>query len=291
MDLKRFNIFDFNRKPTDIPLVDDPNAPAWKKFLKQFASKISQLLGINFLYLLFSIPSLVIAYFASFWIFGQSFDKYFGFSIEQNFIEMLVPRVVLGLVMILFPVVAVGPVHAGFTYVFRNFSRQKHAYVWWDFKDHALANMKQGIIVSLINLVIVFLLGLAINSYTRVAPEFTGTLSYAAVGFVSIAFAIFLSMNMYIYPLMVTYDMKIRELYKVAYSLAFMRLIPNLLLILGIVVVLFLAYGFLPIIGAILTLIILPATILFVINYFVDPVIRKLEETQEEIETSDTDNI
>jgi len=97
---------------------------------------------------------------------------------------------------------------------------------------------------------------------------------------------------MYIYPLMISYNMKIRELYKVAYSFAFLRLLPNILIILGIAIVLTLAFGFIPIVGVILTAVILPGAILYAVNFFVDPIIKKFEEEQDEFEAeSDSDLI
>jgi len=283
----KFDFFNFNKPGPGVPDVE-PDMPRWKRFFAQFASKMVQILGLNFLYLLFSIPSLILAYFASFWVIGKSFDSFYKFTWQNNGLEMITPRLILGMLMVLVPAVAIGPVQAGFTYVLRNFSRQRHAYVWWDFKDHAKANFKQGMIVTVINLVIVFLLGLAINSYIQFSPQFQGIISYAAIGFISLAFAVFLSMNFFIYPLMVTYDMKITQLYKVAYSFAFLKLIPNLLLLLGISVILVLAYSIILPIGLILTGVILPAGILFLINFYVDPIIRKFDEEQEAQEAQET---
>ncbi len=290
MDLKKFDIFNFNKPGPGVP-EDEPELPKWRLFFRQFFSKIIQILGLNFLYVLFSIPSLIVAYFSSYWILGYSFDKFFNLKIETDFVAMITPRVILGLMLVMIPAVAFGPIHAGFTYVLRNFSRQRHAYVWWDFKDHALANFKQGMIVTLINFVIIFILGLAINSYAQFAPAFTGIISYGAIGFVSLALVIFLGMNMYIYPLMISYDMKIRELYKVAYSFAFLRLLPNILIILGIAIVLTLAFGFIPIVGVILTAVILPGAILYAVNFFVDPIIKKFEEEQDEFEAEGDSDI
>jgi len=278
-----FDIFNFN-KPGRGVNEDEPDLPRWRLFFRQFTSKFVQILGLNFLYLVFSIPSLILAYFASFWIIGQSFDQYFGFRFEVNLLEMLLPRIILALIMVFIPVVAIGPVHAGFTYVLRNFSRQRHAYVWWDFKDHALENLKQGLVVTLINIIVVFLLGLAITTYTHFSAASSSILTYAAIGFIAIALFVFLSVNLYIYPLMISYDMKIKELYRVAYSFAFLRLIPNILLILGIAALLLLAFALIPAIGVVLTLFILPAFILYSINFFVDPVIKRFEIEQDLVE-------
>ncbi|MEI6603538.1 MAG: hypothetical protein WCL54_08640 [Clostridia bacterium] len=278
-----FDIFNFN-KPGRGVKEDEPDLPRWRLFFRQFSSKFVQILGLNFLYLVFSIPSLILAYFASFWIIGQSFDQYFGFQYDTNLLEMTLPRVILALLMVFIPAVAIGPVHAGFSFVLRNFSRQRHAYVWWDFKDHALENLKQGFIVTFFNIIVIFLLGLAINTYAQFSAYSSNILTYAAIGFVTIALFIFLSINLYIYPLMISYDMKIKELYRVAYSFAFLRLIPNILLILGITVILILAFALIPAIGVILTLFILPAFVLYTINFFVDPVIKRFEIEQDLVE-------
>ena len=285
----KFDLFKIKTPGPGVP-DNEPEQPRWKLFLKIFADKLVQILGLNFLYVVFSIPSFILSYFISYYIIGHSFDLYFGFTLDKNLFEMLLPRVLLGILMVIVPAVAIGPIHAGFTYVLRNFTRREHAYVWWDFKDHAIANMKQGLLVTLFNVLIVFVLGTAINQYIVISSSLPAVLTYAAIGFLSLVFAVFLSMNFYIYPLMITYDMKITELYKVAYSFAFFRLIPNLLLLLAIIVILVLAYGILPWLGPLLTVIILPGGILYLINYVVDPVIKKFEEEQD-LASIETDEI
>lgn len=147
-------------------------------------------------------------------------------------------------------VVLAGPAMAGFSYVLRNFSLERHAFVWEDFYDTAKKNFKQSLAVGLINLVLFFGLGFAVwfwySSYTQALAEsvdasavYTGLppFMYAlplAVCFLGLVMLIF--MQYYMYLILVTFDINLKKLYKNSLILAFYGLPRNILITIIIIV-------------------------------------------------------
>lgn len=116
-----------------------------------------------------------------------------------------------------------GPATAGVTYIMRNFSREEHAWLWSDFKDSVKGNFKQAIVVFLIDLVMAVLFYVAIVVYSSM----TGFMS-ALVGIVYLMIAIYTMMHFYIYPMMVTFDLKLKDLYRNALLFTISKLPSNL---------------------------------------------------------------
>lgn len=116
-----------------------------------------------------------------------------------------------------------GPATAGVTYIMRNFSREEHAWLWSDFKDSVKGNFKQAIVVFLIDLVMAVLFYVAIVVYSSM----TGFMS-AFVGIVYLMIAIYTMMHFYIYPMMVTFDLKLKDLYRNALLFTISKLPSNL---------------------------------------------------------------
>ena len=133
-------------------------------------------------------------------------------------------------------VVFAGPGMAGFAYVLRNFSQERHAFVWSDFKDAAKKNLKQSIAVFWINTVLFALLGLAIWFWYSMYMK-NQTLMFALPFVVCILGAVMLLfMQYYIYLILVTFDIKLKKLYKDALILAIYALPKNILITLIIAV-------------------------------------------------------
>ncbi len=119
-----------------------------------------------------------------------------------------------------------GPATAGVTYIWRNFARDEHAWVWSDFLDSFKVNFKQSLVVFLIDIVALVLFCFAIRVY--------GTLS----GVMSILhyliwmiILIYTMMHFYLYPMMVTFELSLKDLYKNALIFALGKLPSNLLVL------------------------------------------------------------
>ncbi len=130
----------------------------------------------------------------------------------------------------LIPCIAItGPFTAGVSYLTRNWSRDEHAFAWTDFKDAFKDNWKQALPVSIITGLVPFLVYLGVITYRDPTainsviplPSFVCVVAEAIVIIAGIMWALAVT---YMYPLMVTYELKFKNLMRNAFILAVARL-------------------------------------------------------------------
>ncbi len=130
------------------------------------------------------------------------------------------------------PFLFMGPFIAGFTYVLRNWSRQEHAFVAYDFFEQTKANWKQGLLLSVLSTVFTYIFSNAVIFYLKMQlpPIFILPLA----GFIGITL---LAMSFYTYPMMVTFDMSLKDILVNAWIFSMIKLPQNLfyLIIIGAV--------------------------------------------------------
>ncbi len=263
---------------------DAPPKPRFFTFFEVLKRKFWHLIRINFLYVLCNIPALVLALYVS----SAYLQKV---HIDNSGLNDFYIRIFLAAIMIFLSVVTIGPVQAGFTYVLRNYSREEHAFIWWDFKENFIKNFKQGMIITGIDIVVMYILGIALNFYLSTP----GILATAASAFVFLSIIVFCIMHLYLYPMLVTVQLSIKNLYKNAFILSLLKLLPNILFVILNILIAYAAF-YNPIIGIVLFLLITPSITGLMNNFFVNPTIKKyvIDTTQiaaeDEEEDSDDDN-
>jgi len=190
---------------------------------------------------------------------------------------------------------ATGPAQAGFTYRLRNYSREAHAFIWGDFKDAARSNFRQSMIVGTINFIVTFLTIMSIRAYWILIDigQIQGTVGLVGLAVMFLMLLLFACMNIYIYQLMVTFELTLKQLYKNALILAIVRFIPNLLILLLTAFIVFLSFGlifpFNPLIGLVPYLFLLVSLTGFIINFYAWRTIRKYIISRIEEEEDDDD--
>ncbi len=172
-------------------------------------------LGIlNIMYFFASIPAILAYFFVAALALPQSVSEYSGFV-----------AVMMGIMLPAF--LGNGPVRMGICYVLRNYSAEKHAFMWSDFRQYAKRSFLRGTIFFLINIVFVYVICLDVSFYFEVAR--TG----AFIGLISIYLAIFLFLiyivfNSYFHMLSVSFDMGVKETVKKAFALTMGKLLQNI---------------------------------------------------------------
>ncbi|HHV50484.1 MAG TPA: DUF624 domain-containing protein [Clostridiales bacterium] len=190
--------------------------------------------------------------------------------------------IVANLLFVLFslPVVTMGLAFTGLSYITRNFAREKHAFIGSDFVDTIKKNWKQGLAAGLINLIVQLILIFDIYFFFQNDNGIFGSIMLAVI--LSIAL-IFTFMKYYIYFLIVTFKLKLKQVYKNSLIFAFAGLGRNFLLFL--IFGLCYALGFLLLyqfnyIGLTICLFayifIFPAFRMLLIQFTVFPIIKKL---------------
>jgi len=220
-------------------------------FRDTLKTRLSALCRINLLYMLIFLPAMIVMiYFgfsameemsnrvlieqndyASFMEIYQEAGKEAEITEEQynaekskgfdytGFLQSVIYRMLIWLI----PCIAItGPFTAGLSYVTRNWARDEHAFIWTDFKDAVKANWKQSLILS----VITSILPLAVY----VGWEFYGQMTQRSpvmivpqvlVVLVGIIWALSIT---YMHPIVVTYELKMKDVIRNGLLLGVARL-------------------------------------------------------------------
>ena len=131
--------------------------------------------------------------------------------------------VMLHLVLWLVPCLAItGPVTAGVTYVVRNWARDEHAFIWSDFKDAVKENWKQGLVISALTAVMPALVYVGWEFYGQMSDNQPFMLiPRMLVLMIGVVWAICVT---YFYPLLVTYQLRMKDVLRNGLLLGVARL-------------------------------------------------------------------
>ena len=130
---------------------------------------------------------------------------------------------VLRLLLILFPCIAItGPFTAGLSYVTRNWARDEHAFIWTDFKDAVKANWKIPLLLSTITGILPVLIYEGWITYGRMANQ--NVIMVVPQMLVVMVGAIWALCITYMHPLTVTYDLKVKGVFRNGLLLGIARL-------------------------------------------------------------------
>ena len=144
--------------------------------------------------------------------------------------------------MLLAPCIAItGPFNAGVTYVVRNWARDEHSFVLSDFWDAVKANWKQGLVFSVIDGLLPFMLCICWRFYS-------GMLSQNALFMLPLAMVLLVSVlwslaSMLVFPMLITYDLKVKDIIRNCALLTLAKLPFALLIRLATLAVPALAFG------------------------------------------------
>ena len=193
----------------------DPRKPDLKKeevrgsrfklFFTVLPIRFWQLIQLNLLYAIFWIPAFLLLQ-------AQSFiSQETGEPVSILFYLLMIPCLML-----------TGPATAAVSYITRNWARDEHAWVWSDFKDAWKDNWKQGLVMMLINGVVLLLLYVNLNFYgVMVSDNFLYLLLYYMMIMLALLFAM---MNLFIFPMIVTYRLSLKQILRNAFILTMVKL-------------------------------------------------------------------
>lgn len=184
---------------------DDVEGNRLKMFFTVLPILFWQLIQLNLLYSIFWIPSVILLNIQG--LLMQETNE----PVSILFFLLLIPCLMIA-----------GPSTAGMTYIVRRWARDEHAWVWSDFKDAWKENWKQGLIIMLINGVLLLLFNVNLQFYGAMVAENT---LFLILYYMMIVLAVVIAMmNMFIFPLMVTYRLPIKHLLRNAFILTMVKL-------------------------------------------------------------------
>lgn len=189
------------------------------------------LIKLNFIYLLFTIPLWVwlwMNYMVLLNLIATAADAQAMLqTVSEFFTQGQFTLLLMGLVPC---VMLLGPAKAALKYVTRNWARDEHAYVWSDFWDAFKANWKQGLALSSLNAAVMFLGLFGLNFYAVMGSE--STLYVALQTLLVVLLVLYLFINLYAWPMMVTYEMRFSDILRNSLIMAVGRLPFSLLYLL-----------------------------------------------------------
>ena len=227
-----FGFFDYTKPGKGV----DENAPPKRQifvFFEVMFRKFWKIIQVNLLYFVAIIPSAVVLLLLGNIVLAPILNILMAQNYDGSSLAITVIILNILFVAVFVCLLGAGPVTAGFVYVIRNFTREEHTWVWSDFWEHTKKNFKQAIIVFLVDVLAVYIFYIALNFYSN-AQGMISNLKYVMIVF----FVIYIFMHLYIYPMMVTFKLSLKALYKNAFLFAFAKLPQNILITLFVVAVL-----------------------------------------------------
>ena len=241
---------------------------AKRNYFDILGRKFWQLVKLNLLYVLCNIL-----------FFGGSIFLAIGYDWNAIFDALLSGQLMLLPPLPFLPLMLTGPFTAGLTYVIRNYSRQEHAFLVSDFFEHSKKNLKQGLAMSVLQVLVLYLFVTAFFFYRQFFIS-QGWNFGLLLGITLILSVMLLTMSFYVYPIMVTFDMKLKHILRNSWIFAMSKLPQNLLILLIIGAVHFLLLWYLPVVWLLLMVLILISWSSYTMNYYVWHVMDKYMMSQ-----------
>ncbi len=135
--------------------------------------------------------------------------------------------------LIMIPLIALAGIGStGQMFVLRNWARDEHSFMLEDYKAAIKANWKQGLAMGVLNGLSVFLFFFAYVTYGNMAN--TSSVFFVVPQMLMVVvFVIWWMMNEIVFPMMVTYDMKMRQLLRNSAIMVIARLPLSLAILIG----------------------------------------------------------
>ena len=213
---------------------NEPEKRAVFKFFELYFRKFWKIMNVALIYFFAAIPSFVIVFAATFFVELSFMNLNGGAMIELLHGEYMYVIFLYDMLIsfVFVALIGAGPATAGLSYVLGCFADDCHAFIWQDFRDKFKENFKQSTLVFLIDLIVFVLLSFAFVIYY----SFGGAIGYIRY-IVAVIGIIFAAMHLYIYPMLVGYELKISDIYKNAFILTMGKL-PVTLILLAIIIIL-----------------------------------------------------
>lgn len=229
-----FGFFDYT-KPGKGVSKDDVQKTGISLYFDIFLRRFWKFMSVNLIFLVASIPAIIIAYFIS--TYAVAWLASLARMEITSEVATSLNAISLFVTVIFLQLCGSGPASAGMSYVLRKYVNDTHSWVFSDFIDNMKSNFKQSIGVYLINVVAVCLYVVCFMFYTYMMPGMMGLFLRTLV---TLLIAIFAMMQMYTYQLMVSFELKFKDIYRNAFLLVMAKLPWNILVV---AVTVFLMYG------------------------------------------------
>ncbi len=263
--------------------ADEPEKRSFFRYWEILKDKFSKILGLNILYVLLSLPYIAIIFIIipiNYEWLKSTFSQF-----DEASISVIYVMIKLILSLVIFSVFGSGPVSASYAYISRCFTNRVPAWVIADGKDALKSNFKQSMLLVILDIVIIFLSLTAITFYNSIYTQTQNILAYITGIALSISFVIYAWMHYYIYQLMVTFQLKLRHIFRNAFILTICSLPKNIIFTLITFAVTYILFVFLDTFIALVVYIALaPIFTRFIAEFSatnrITPIVKKAKEEE-----------
>ena len=254
----------------------DPNQSRFSIFFEIFGEKFWDLIKLNLLYVLFSIPAFIVTCIVTGFLSTTLLN---AISIDENMIWPAYIALNLFFGISFGVLLGFGPSTASLTYALRNIGREEHVWLFSDFRDKIKENFKQSLGLWILDLVVFALVVFAYNFYANAGKP----MSYLRYLLLSFAL-IYTMLHLFVYQLMITFKLPLKALMKNAAILALAKAPKSFILllfvalihmVLPIIAIANISSPFMTLIFFALEIFLLPTITAFVTNFAIYPTIEE----------------
>ena len=216
-------LFSFNyNKPGPGIDKDAPQKKGIFRYFEIFGRKFWKLMQANMLAFVCSLPFMAIMFMLA----PVSTDAISAMLPSISTEELATVQLMLRFFFtsVIFFLWGSGPASAGYAYITRCFTREQHAWIWSDFKDRFKENFKQGMIVTVVDILMSYLAIYGIYFYFMTYKSTGNNLWFFACCLMCTLLVLYTFMHYYIYQFMVTFTEKTTRLYRNALIFAISQL-------------------------------------------------------------------
>ena len=198
---------------------DDLPTTRWQLFWEMLRVRLSAIVRLNLMYMLSWLPAMIVIVIGVMSLLtGVSGTEEAAVMDAAN-----IQGVFLMTCVLLIPCILItGPFTAGTCYVTRNWARDEHAFIWSDFKDAVKENWKQSLVISAITAIMPAMMYICWTFYGQMAA--TQPLMTVPQTLTVILGLVWSLAVTYMYPMIVSYKMRLRDIIRNGLLLAIARL-------------------------------------------------------------------
>ena len=193
----------------------------WQLFWEMLRVRLSGLCRLNLMYLVAWLPTMLVLLFGITGILTGLMGE--DGELVANADVLLMGMVQTTLLLLVPCITITGIATPGVAYVTRNWSRDEHAFIWSDFKDAVKLNWKQGVLTALITGILPMAVWVGWDFYGEMAATSSVWMIVPQVLVLMIGILWSLAVT-YMHPLIVTYQLKFKDVLRNAFLLAIARL-------------------------------------------------------------------
>ena len=234
---KMFNQFYYGKSGKGDFRKEDRPKNRWQLFWEMLKIRFSALVRLNLMYAVPWLPAMIVMMMGALALvtgINTAATELAPDALSRHTLELFQGTLTTTMLLLIPCITITGPFTAGISYITRNWSRDEHAFIWADFKDAVKANWKQSLVISFITSLVPIVLYVCWMFYGQMAAD-TPFMVVPQVLTLMLGIIWYMALT-YFYPLIVSYQLRMRDVLRNGFLLAIARLPFSVAVRLGLVI-------------------------------------------------------